>query len=135
MDFSNFANSSSADNKSFETLERTLAPVEHPQDADGNFISASDPLAIHNFHAGAFNMNVEKQNGRIHIEKFINVQEALKTERGKRLLDRVNEIETSDDPRPIHTSVGVYLIPEDTDELKTNTQGQGDKKKEEILYE
>ena len=108
---------------SFHTLERTLAPVEHPQDADGNYISASDPEAIHNFHAGAFNTNVTQENGRIKIEKFVNVQEALKTERGKRLLDRIDEIETNSDPRPIHTSVGVFLEPEFLGEVQTNGAG------------
>ena len=109
--------------KSFQSLERTLAPVEHPQDSDGNYISASDPTAIHNYHAGAFNTNVTKEGDRIHIEKFVNVQEAGKTERGKRLLDRINEIETNDKPRPIHTSVGVFLLPEILDEPKTNAAG------------
>ena len=80
--------------KSFMSLEETLAPVEHPQDVQGNYISANSPHAIHNFHAGAFNVNVSRENGRIKIQKHINVQEAMKTDRGKRLLDRINEIET-----------------------------------------
>ena len=109
---------------SFHTLERTLAPVEHPQDADGNFISASDPEAIHNFHAGAFNTNVTQENGRIRIDKFVNVQEALKTERGKRLLDRVDEIETNENPRPIHTSVAAFLEPEFLGDVQINEAGQ-----------
>lgn len=110
--------------KSFKTLERTLAPVEHPTDSNGNFLPASDPEAIHNFHAGAFNVNVKRENGRVHIEKHINVQEALKTDRGKRLMDRIEEIETNSKPRPIHTSVGLFLL---VDELETpKTNGAGD---------
>lgn len=109
--------------KSFDSLERTLAPVEHPTDPAGNFISASDPVAIHDFHAGAYNENVTRENGRVHIEKRINVQEAMKTDRGKRLLDRIEELETNEKPRPIHTSVGVFLIIEDLDEPKTNEAG------------
>lgn len=109
---------------SYRTLERTLAPVEHPVDDNGMFISASDPIAIHNFHAGAFNVNVTRKDGRVHVEKHINVQEALKTERGKRLLDRINELETSEKPRPIHTSVGVWLEVEPLGEMRTNTVGQ-----------
>lgn len=109
--------------KSFHTLERTLAPIEHPQDADGNFVSARDPISIHNFHAGAFNTNVKKSGDRIQIDKVINVQEALKTDRGKRLLDRINELETNDNPRPIHTSVGVFLDVELLGEVRTNAQG------------
>lgn len=108
----------------FSTLERTLAPVEHPTDSHGNFISATDPEALHNFHAGAFNVNVSRDNGRVHIEKFINVQEALKSDRGRRLLDRVNELETSDDPRPVHTSVGVFISVEEADGVQTNEAGQ-----------
>jgi len=112
--------------KSFITLERTLAPVEHPQDSNGNFISANDPLAIHNYHAGAFNQNVEidAASNRVKIEKWVNVQEAMKTDRGKRLLDRIEEIETSDNPRPIHTSVGVFLLPEELEEPRVNATGQ-----------
>lgn len=110
-------------NASFQTLERTLAPVEHPMDTAGQFLSASDPVSINNFYAGAYNVNVSKDKGRIKIDKVINVQEAMKTERGKRLLDRINELETSKTPRPIHTSVGVFLSPEFLGEAKTNADG------------
>lgn len=110
--------------KSFHTLNRTFAPIEHPIDSHGDFVSASDPVAVHNFDAGAFNTNVTQENGRIHIEKHINVQVALKTDRGKRLLDRINELETSEDPRPIHTSVGVFIDVEETDGVQTNEAGQ-----------
>lgn len=99
---------------SFHTLERTLAPIEHPVDSDGNFLSANDPLAIHNFHAGAFNVNVKKVDGRLHIEKHVNVPQAMKSEKGKRLLERIEELETNSSPRPIHTSTGVMLLIEDT---------------------
>lgn len=108
---------------SYKTLERSLAPVEHPTDPDGNYISASDPDAIHNFHVGAFNVNVTRENGRVHIEKHINVQEALKTDRGKRLLDRIYELETGEKPRSIHTSVGVFLTVKELDSPKTNAFG------------
>lgn len=109
--------------KSFMSLERTLAPVEHPTDSGGMFISANDPIAIHNFYAGAFNENVRRENGRVMVDKVINVAEAMKTDRGKRLLDRVAELEMSDDPRPIHTSVGVFLNVEELDAPQTNTAG------------
>lgn len=109
--------------KSFMTLERTLAPVEHPTDSDGNFLSANDPDAIHNFHAGAFNQNVAKEGNRIRVDKYINVQEAMKSEKGLRLLDRINEIETNENPRPIHTSTGVFLDVEPLGEAKTNSAG------------
>lgn len=101
--------------KSFKSLEGTLAPVEHPQDKDGNFLPAANSESIQNFYAGASNRNVTQEGNRLHVEKWVNVSEALKTDRGKRLLDRIEELETNDKPRAIHTSTGVYLVPEDTD--------------------
>ena len=108
--------------KSFESLELTLAPIEHPT-INGQFISASDPRAIHGFHAGAFNQNVRREGGRVHIDKYINVSEALKTDRGKRLIDRIEELESNAEARPIHTSVGVFLAPEELSEPQTNAEG------------
>lgn len=108
--------------KSFESLDLTLAPIEHPQ-INGQFISANDPRAIHDFHAGAFNMNVRREDGRVWVDKYINVAEAMKTDRGKRLLDRIDELENNENPRPIHTSVGVFVLPEELDEPQTNAAG------------
>jgi len=108
---------------SFEGLNRTLAPIEHPVNANGQFVSANDPEAIHNFHAGAFNDNAEKIGNRVKVDKIINVQEALKSEKGRRLLDRINEVETSKSPRPIHTSTGIFLEIEELTEPQTNEDG------------
>ena len=108
---------------SFFTLERTLAPVEHPVNAEGNFIPAGDPLAISNFYAGAFNQNVRQEGGRVLLDKVINVQEALKTDRGKRLLDRIDELENNESPRAIHTSVGVFIEVEELAEPQVNEAG------------
>lgn len=109
--------------ESYESLERTLAPVEHPTDADGKYISATDSRAIDNFYAGASNVNVTRENGRIHIEKHINVHTALKTDRGKRLMDRIIELETNEKARPLHTSVGAWLTVEPLDAPRTNAAG------------
>ena len=108
---------------SFEGLNRTLAPVEHPVNVNGQFVSANDPEAIHGFHAGAFNDNAEKVGNRVKVDKIINVQEALKSEKGRRLLDRINELETSESPRPIHTSTGIFLEVEELAEPQTNEEG------------
>lgn len=107
----------------FKGLNRTLAPVEHPTNSGGQFVSANDPEAIHEFHAGAFNDNAEKVGNRIKLDKIINVQEALKTDKGKRLLDRIKEIETSADAKPIHTSTGIFLEIEATDKIETSANG------------
>lgn len=109
--------------KGYQTLERTLAPVEHPTNSAGEYISATDPEAINNFYAGAYNINVSRENGRVHIEKHVNVVEAKKTDRGKRLLDRIEELETNEKPRPIHTSVGVFLTLETLKSPRRNSAG------------
>lgn len=106
-----------------ESLNNTLAPIGHPTDENGQYISANLPEAIHNFHGGAFNANVTREGNRYRVDKMINVQEAMKSDRGKRLLDRINELETSDTPRPIHTSVGVWMTPEELEEPKVNAAG------------
>lgn len=109
--------------KSFKTLNRTPVTVEHPE-IDGVFVSANDPEIDFDFRFGAFNENARiTDDNRIALDKVINVQKALMTEKGKRLLDRIEEIETNENARPIHTSVGVYLDVEEV-ELSTNKRGQ-----------
>lgn len=108
---------------SFHTLDGTHAPIEHPVDKQGNFMSAGDPRSIPDFYAGVLNTNVRQENGRIHVDKIINVSEALKSERGKRLLDRIAEIETNDKAKPIHTSVGVFLTLNELDKPMKNDAG------------
>lgn len=109
--------------KSLETLNRTPVTVEHPE-IGGIYVSANDPEIDFDYRFGAYNENARKiEDGRIALDKVINVQKALKTDKGKRLLDRINEVETSDNARPIHTSVGVFLESEEV-ELAKNNRGQ-----------
>lgn len=88
--------------KSYTSLERTYAPIGHPQ-IDGQYVSAKDPEALHLFHGGAFNRNVTRKDGRVHVEKWIDLEYAKNTERGRQLLEAIAE------KKPIHTSTGVFL--------------------------
>lgn len=109
--------------RDFETFNRTPATIEHPQ-VNGNFVPASDPEADIEFRIGAFNENAEiMEDGRLKLDKVINVQKAMMTEKGKRLLDRIEEIETSSEARPIHTSVGVFVDAEEMDEPQLEFNG------------
>jgi len=109
--------------KSFETLNRTPVTIEHPE-IDGMFVSASDPETDMVFRFGMFNENARKlDDGRIALDKVINVQKLMTFEKGKRLLDRINEIETNDNARPIHTSVGVFLDVEELPEARNEVNG------------
>jgi len=109
--------------KSFVSLNRTPVTIEHPE-LDGQYVSANDPEIDFEYRFGAFNENATKtDDGRVSVDKVINVQKAMMSDKGKRLLDRVNELETSDNPRPLHTSVGVFVDAEELDEPKVNSDG------------
>lgn len=96
--------------KSFHTLEDTPAPAGHPYSASGEWISANSPDGVLYFQCGIFNKNVQrvaddKYGRRVYVEKHIHVETAMKTERGKRIIDAIDAGE------PIHTSTGILLEP------------------------
>ena len=96
--------------KSYHSLERTIAPLGHPATHDGAFLSAFDPEAINLYHVGAYNEKVMRVNGRVWIDKVVDVQIANSTEGGRRLLAAIEKGE------PIHTSTGLYAEMEDAPE-------------------
>ena len=55
--------------KSYKTLEGTPAPLGHPEH-NGEYISANDARA-YLFNIGGFNKNVERKDGVVHVEKWI----------------------------------------------------------------
>lgn len=94
--------------KSYFTLEGTPAPLSHPVDAEGNYLSANSPDGVIYYQCGIFNKNVKrvkdaKYGHRIYVEKHLHVETAKQTERGRRVLDAIEKNE------PIHTSTGVIL--------------------------
>lgn len=92
----------------YQKLEGTLAPLGHPQ-LDGQFVSAFSAEGINQGHVGAWNRNAKKAGNRIYVEKWVDVEVARQSEKGRRLLDRVNALEAGEDVPPIHTSVAVFL--------------------------
>ncbi len=97
---------------SYRTLERSLAPLHHPVDEAGNFLSAADPDALAGFYFGCYNSGVKREKGRVLLDKVIDVKRASESELGKRVL---NAIDKGD---PIHTSTGLIaeLQNADTDD-------------------
>lgn len=92
----------------YPKLEGTLAPLGHPA-MDGRWISAFSPEGINVGHVGAWNRNVKKSGTRVYSEKWVDVEVANSTEKGRRLLERVAALERGEDVPPIHTSVAVFL--------------------------
>lgn len=94
--------------KHYPGIEGTLAPLGHPT-LDGQFISAFSPEGINQGHVGAWNRNVKKSGNRVYVEKWVDIEVANQSEKGKELIERVEAIERGDDVPPIHTSIAVFL--------------------------
>lgn len=94
--------------RAWPSIQGTFAPIGHPYIVNENgqkeWISAFHPVAINKFHGGAWNHVAKKaEDGRVFIEKWVNVAYAERTEGGRRLLAAINKGD------PIHTSTGVLL--------------------------
>lgn len=99
--------------RAWPTLTGTLAPIGHPVNNTGEWLPAVHPDALHNFHGGAWNKVVKRDGHRVYAEKWVDIDYALNTESGKRLLQAVrynSETGTVEGPTaPIHTSTGLLL--------------------------
>lgn len=100
--------------KSYASLEGTLAPLGHPQ-VDGDYVSARQPEAINSYHIGAWNRNVKRVGNRISVEKWLDVEYAKNTKGGLEVLAAIDKGE------PIHTSTGILL----EREMTPNAEGYG----------
>lgn len=87
--------------KGYKTLERTPAPLGHPN-LNGKFVSASDPEGLVQGWIGAWNENVRREDGKVKLDKIIDVAHANQSEGGKAVLAAIEAGE------PIHTSTGLY---------------------------
>ena len=86
----------------YESLDQTPAPFGHPF-VNNQYVSASSPEAINNFYVGAWNENVRRMNGRVFLDKIIDVEVAGRTQKGRDMLAAINA------QKPIHTSTGLML--------------------------
>lgn len=83
--------------KGYKTLEGTKAPLGHPH-VNGEHVSANHPEA-YLFDVGAFNRNVERKNGSVYIEKWIDKEYAKLI--SPELMEAINS------GQPIGTSTGL----------------------------
>ena len=87
--------------KGFMSLNNTYAPLGHPT-VNGMFVSASDPEGINIGWIGAHNENVRRENGRVLLDKVIDVARANESVGGRSVLEAVEK------GMPIHTSTGLF---------------------------
>lgn len=86
--------------KSYAGLDRTPAPLGHPE-INGKFVSARDPEGINIGWIGAWNENLRRKDGRVFLDKVIDVERANQSEGGKAVLAAIEK------GGPIHTSTGL----------------------------
>jgi len=89
--------------KAFGSLENTPAPLGHPT-IEGAFVSAKDPEGLVRGFIGAWNKNVRRENGRVFVDKVIDVAFANQLDGGKTVLSAIEKGE------PIHSSTGLYCM-------------------------
>ncbi|KQQ46514.1 hypothetical protein ASF69_04620 [Rhizobium sp. Leaf311] len=89
--------------KSFAGLERSPAPLGHPT-INGKFVSARDPEGLNLGWIGAWNENLRRENGRVFLDKVIDVEMANRSEGGKRVLNAIEK------GKPVHTSTGLFAL-------------------------
>ncbi|HGI7059089.1 TPA: DUF2213 domain-containing protein [Klebsiella pneumoniae] len=92
--------------KAYNTLERNPMPLGHPK-VDGKHVSARDVRAVNEYHVGAWLQNVSHEDGKVTGDMYVNRQYAESSEKGKRLINRLNEMIAGTNLEPIHISTGL----------------------------
>ena len=92
--------------KAYNTLERNPMPLGHPK-VDGKHVSARDVRAVNEYHVGAWLQNVSHKGGKVTGYMYVNRQYAESSEKGKRLINRLDEMIAGTNSEPIHISTGL----------------------------
>ncbi|HHR0994414.1 TPA: DUF2213 domain-containing protein [Klebsiella oxytoca] len=92
--------------KAYNTLERNPMPLGHPK-VDGKHVSARDVRAVNEYHVGAWLQDVSHKDGKVTGDMYVNRQYAESSEKGKRLINRLDEMLAGTNSDPIHISTGL----------------------------
>ena len=92
--------------KAYNTLERNPMPLGHPK-VDGKHVSARDVRAVNNYHVGAWLQNVSHKDGKVSGDMYVDRQYAESSEKGKRLINRLDEMAAGTNTEAIHISTGL----------------------------
>ncbi|MCU6521959.1 DUF2213 domain-containing protein [Klebsiella quasipneumoniae] len=92
--------------KAYNTLERNPMPLGHPK-VDGKHVSARDVRAVNEYHVGAWLQNVSHKDGKVTGDMYVNRHYAESSEKGKRLINRLDEMIDGTNSEPIHISTGL----------------------------
>lgn len=114
--------------KSYNTLEHNPMPLDHPK-INGKNVSASDPRAVNSYHVGAWFQNATHANGRVSGDMYVDRGYAENSEKGKRLVERLDAMAAGESVEPIHISTGLGFR-----SIATNGESKG-KRYREIVTE
>ena len=92
--------------KAYNTLERNPMPLGHPK-VDGKHVSARAVRAVNNYHVGAWLQNVSHKDGKVTGDMYVDRQYAESSDKGKRLVNRLDEMSAGTNSDPIHISTGL----------------------------
>jgi len=92
--------------KAYNTLERNPMPLGHPK-VDGKHVSARDVRAVNNYHVGAWFQDVKHTGGKVSGDMYVDRRYAESSEKGKRLVNRLDEMAAGTNVDPIHISTGL----------------------------
>lgn len=94
--------------KSYMSINGNLMPIGHPK-VNGQFVSASNAKAINEYYGGAWAENVHKDNDKVLLDCYVDIEFAKNHEKGKQLLERLESMVNGEDVSPIHVSTGLIL--------------------------
>lgn len=94
--------------KSYKSINGNLMPIGHPK-VNGQFVSASNAKAINDYYGGAWAENVHKDQDKVLLDCYVDIEFAKNHEKGKQLLERLNAMFNGEDVNPIHVSTGLIL--------------------------
>ena len=97
--------------KAYMTLNDNLMPLDHPRVNNEN-VSALNPQAINNYHVGAWGRNVRKSGNKVLMDAYIDRKFAESSEKGKLLVNRLDEMISGENTNPIHVSTGLIYVPD-----------------------
>lgn len=90
------------------SLDQVPAPAGHPQDDEGNFISACKGKALAKNYIGAHVTNARHANGVTYCDIVVNESQAMAMDAGKELIARLNAAMNGERVDPIHVSTGLF---------------------------
>ena len=94
--------------KSYKSINGNLMPIGHPK-VNGQFVSASNAKAINDYYGGAWAENVHKDQDKVLLDCYVDIEFARNHEKGKQLLERLVAMFNGEDVNPIHVSTGLIL--------------------------